>query len=120
MTACGRPLLLPLPACHQGVYARLRRAMERVGVRGPFHRLRLAERPPPPPPPLPPPPTGGGGGGGGPIPAEGGGGAVATPPRPLPTLPRKRGRVRVGATSPRKRGEVKPCFRRSPPYNGVE
>jgi hypothetical protein len=26
--------LLPLPACHQGVYTRLRRAMERVGVRG--------------------------------------------------------------------------------------
>src|SRR6266849_3214800 len=34
--------LLPLPACHQGVYARLRRAMERVGVRGPFRKLRLA------------------------------------------------------------------------------
>src|SRR5580700_1055604 len=68
--------LLPLPACHQGVYARLRRAMERVGVRGPFHRLRLAERPPHPPPPYPPPLAGEG---------------------------------RVGATSPRKRGEVSRC-----------
>ena len=35
--------LLPLPACHQGVYARLRRAMERVGVRGPLHKDGLAE-----------------------------------------------------------------------------
>src|SRR5258708_23342226 len=34
--------LLPLPACHKGVYARLRRAMERVGVRGRLHKLRLA------------------------------------------------------------------------------
>jgi hypothetical protein len=32
--------VLPLPACHQGVYARLRRAMERVGGR--FHKLKLA------------------------------------------------------------------------------
>src|SRR5215472_8947341 len=36
--------LLPLPACHQGVYARLRRAMERVGVRGRIPKLRLAKR----------------------------------------------------------------------------
>src|SRR5215471_3880949 len=43
---------LPLPACHQGVYARLRPAMERVGVRGPFHKLGLVERPPHPPPTL--------------------------------------------------------------------
>src|SRR5260221_14228794 len=55
--------LLPLPACG-----------ERVGVRGPFPRLRLAERPPHPPPPFPPPLAGEG---------------------------------RVGATSPRKRGEGK-------------
>ena len=33
---------LPRPACHQGVYARLRRAMERVGVRGRFRKLKLA------------------------------------------------------------------------------
>src|ERR1700721_2883187 len=37
---------LPRPACHQGVYARLRRAMERVGVRGPFRVSELAETPP--------------------------------------------------------------------------
>src|SRR5262249_6956102 len=43
--ACAAAPLLPLPACHQGVYARLRRAMERVGVRGRFHTLRLAETP---------------------------------------------------------------------------
>ena len=49
--ASGAALLPPLPACHQGVHARLRRAMERVGVRGRFHKLRLAERPPPYPPP---------------------------------------------------------------------
>src|SRR5258708_4040462 len=36
--------LLPLPACHQGVHARLRRAMERVGVRGLLHKGGLAER----------------------------------------------------------------------------
>jgi len=36
-------VLLPLPACHKGVYARLRRAMERVGVRGPLHEDGLAE-----------------------------------------------------------------------------
>src|SRR5258708_7262963 len=53
---------------------RLRRAMERVGARGPFPKLRLAERPPHPPPPFPPPHAGEG---------------------------------RVGATSPRLRGEVK-------------
>src|SRR5215471_18559466 len=35
--AFGTALLLPLPACG-----------ERVGVRGPFHRLRLAEKPPHP------------------------------------------------------------------------
>src|ERR1700720_4158685 len=34
---CG----LLLPACHQGVYARLRRAMEKVGMRG---RTRVSER----------------------------------------------------------------------------
>src|ERR1700680_2001989 len=42
---------LLLPACHQGVYARLRRAMEKVGMRGPFHEseaLRIVERPPHP------------------------------------------------------------------------
>ena len=44
----GTAPLLPLPACHQGVHARLRRAMERVGVRGRLHRLRLAEAPPHP------------------------------------------------------------------------
>src|SRR5258708_14017203 len=37
-----RVFLLPLPACLKGVYARLRRAMERVGVRGPFRKLRFA------------------------------------------------------------------------------
>src|ERR1700730_4178915 len=42
--------LLLLPACHQGVYARLRRAMEKVGMRGSLHKLRLAESPHPPPP----------------------------------------------------------------------
>src|SRR5882757_3764444 len=54
--------LLPLPACHQGVYARRSlslgppkagpdgRAMERVGVRGRFHTLRLAATPPHPSP----------------------------------------------------------------------
>src|SRR5260370_23706184 len=36
-------VLLPLPACHKGVYARLRRAMERVWGRGPLHKDRLAE-----------------------------------------------------------------------------
>jgi hypothetical protein len=40
---------LLLPARHQGVYARLRRAMEKVGMRGPLRELRLAERPPHPP-----------------------------------------------------------------------
>src|SRR5579864_3644390 len=38
--------LLPLPACHQGVHARLRRAMERVGVRG-SHRLSAEAAPHP-------------------------------------------------------------------------
>jgi TctA family transporter len=33
---------LPLPACDQGVYARLRGALERDGVKGPFRRLKLA------------------------------------------------------------------------------
>src|SRR6266404_3553592 len=57
--------LLPLPACHKGVYARrslssgrpkagpVGRAMERAGVRGRAARLRLAESPPHPGP-LPP------------------------------------------------------------------
>src|SRR5262249_11040416 len=36
------PAVLPLPACHKGVYARLRRAMERDGVRGPFRVGKLA------------------------------------------------------------------------------
>lgn len=40
---CKHAGSLVLPACHQGVYARLRRAMERVWV--PLHKLRLAERP---------------------------------------------------------------------------
>src|SRR6266852_4395617 len=59
----GAALLLPLPACHQGVYARRSlplgppkagpdgRAMERVGVRGPFHKRsgnRHGETPPRP------------------------------------------------------------------------
>src|SRR5262245_11506974 len=61
--------LLPLPACHQGVYARLRRAMERVGVRGPLNRLRLAEAPP--------------------HPAR----------KSAPTSPRKRGEVKAAATA---------------------
>src|SRR5229473_4550774 len=48
---------LPLPACHQGVYARLRRAMERsefarssrkIPGEGPLHELRLADTPPHP------------------------------------------------------------------------
>src|SRR5258708_18349744 len=52
------PLLL-LPACHQGVYARLLRAMEKVGMRGRFRESELVGRAPPPPPP-PPPPRGGG------------------------------------------------------------
>src|SRR5258708_2578932 len=68
-----RVFLLPLPACHKGVYARrslssgrpkagpVGRAMERVGVRGPLHKgglvesvrclfakLRLVETPPHP------------------------------------------------------------------------
>jgi hypothetical protein len=43
-------LVLLLPACHQGVHARLRRAMEKVGMRGRFHKLRLAEAPPHPDP----------------------------------------------------------------------
>src|SRR5215831_2882346 len=47
----GEALPLPLPACRQGVYARLRRASQRIGVRGYFHRLRLAETPPHPSPP---------------------------------------------------------------------
>src|SRR5579863_4834978 len=34
---------LLLPACHQGVYARLRRAMEKVGMRGPSASLSVAE-----------------------------------------------------------------------------
>src|SRR5580704_9291472 len=41
----ARRLLLPLPACHQGVHARLRRAMERVGVRGLFRESELVEGP---------------------------------------------------------------------------
>src|SRR5262249_2418225 len=40
--------LHPLPACHQGVYARLRRAMERAGVRGPLRASELVERAPHP------------------------------------------------------------------------
>jgi hypothetical protein len=39
---CG----LLLPACHQGVYARLRRAMEKVGMRGRFRESELVETPP--------------------------------------------------------------------------
>src|ERR1700681_2402904 len=42
----GGPLL---PARHQGVYARLRRAMEKVGMRGPLHEsepLKIVDRPP--------------------------------------------------------------------------
>src|SRR5262249_24784256 len=58
--ACGTAPLRPLPACHQGVYAHLRRAMERVAVRGRFHRLRLAETPPHPAASLPSPARGGG------------------------------------------------------------
>jgi hypothetical protein len=38
---CG----LLLPACHQGVYARLRRAMEKVGMRGRFRESDLWKRP---------------------------------------------------------------------------
>src|SRR5260370_1172172 len=70
--------LLPLPDCHQGVYARRSlslgppkagpdgRAMERVGVRGPLRKLKFATQslckgPPHPPtpttPPTPTPPT---------------------------------------------------------------
>src|SRR6266446_8714470 len=41
--SCGVSSLLPLPACLKGVYARLRRAMERVGVRVRFHKGGLAE-----------------------------------------------------------------------------
>jgi len=63
--------LLPLPACHQGVYARLRRAIERVGVRGPFRESEPVERPPHPPPPFPPPLAGEGQGGGDPSPQAG-------------------------------------------------
>jgi hypothetical protein len=37
---------LLLPACHQGVYARLRRAMEKVGMRGRFRESELVEAPP--------------------------------------------------------------------------
>src|SRR5258706_16311005 len=77
----GDRTALPLPACHKGVYARLRRAMERsefarssrkFRVRGPLRESELSWRgtspstslplwrgPPPPPPP---PPPGGGGG----------------------------------------------------------
>src|SRR5215471_6328840 len=36
----------PSPRCHQGVYARLRAAMERVGVRGRFHKAQNAGRTP--------------------------------------------------------------------------
>src|ERR1700731_2103913 len=39
---CG----LLLPACHQGVYARLRRAMEKVGMRGRSRESELVETPP--------------------------------------------------------------------------
>src|ERR1700730_13412299 len=39
----GRLLRL---ACHQGVYARLRRAMETVGLRGPRPESELVETPP--------------------------------------------------------------------------
>ncbi len=42
MVARGAARLLPLPACLKGVYARLRRAMERVGVRGPLRKLKFA------------------------------------------------------------------------------
>src|SRR5712672_1866688 len=66
--------LLPLPACHQGVYARLRRAMERVGVRGPLPKLRLAKLR-----------------------------LVERPPHPAresaPTSPRKRGEVKTGTSN---------------------
>src|SRR5882672_4412814 len=56
------PHLLPLPACHKGVYARrslssgrpkagpVGRAMEKAGVRGRAAGLRLAESPPHPDP----------------------------------------------------------------------
>src|SRR5258706_11499303 len=85
--------LLPLPACHKGVYARrslssgrpkagpVGRAMERAGVRGRAARLRLAESPPPPPP-LP--PLGGGGkkGGNAPFPFS-----PCGPPMRLPLPP---------------------------------
>src|SRR5260370_28112110 len=37
---------LLLPACHQGVYARLRRAMEKVGMRGRCRESELVEAPP--------------------------------------------------------------------------
>jgi hypothetical protein len=39
-------LSLLLPACHQGVYARLRRAMEKVGMRGRFRESERVETPP--------------------------------------------------------------------------
>src|ERR1700693_2633685 len=39
---CGLLLL----ACHEGVYARLRRAMEKVGMRGPLRESELVETPP--------------------------------------------------------------------------
>ena len=86
--AFGAPPQLPLPACHQGVYARLRRAMERVGVRGPLQTLGLWR---------------------GPL------------TRPHPNPPRQAGEGREGATSPRKRGEVKAaakCDCPAPPGEG--
>jgi len=39
-------LSLLLPARHQGVYARLRRAMEKVGMRGRSRESELVETPP--------------------------------------------------------------------------
>src|ERR1700686_3099806 len=79
---------LPRPACG-----------ERVGGRGGFRRLRIAEagRPPPaaqtpPPPPPPPPRPGGGGGGGGGGPVSAGSELLKRPltRRCAPTSPRER------------------------------
>src|SRR5262245_52875915 len=61
--ASGTAPPLPLPACHKGVYARLRRAMDRVGVRGRGHRSKTRGHAPSPAPTHPSPACGGGLGG---------------------------------------------------------
>src|ERR1700722_9501965 len=86
---CPRAFCSLARSCHQGVYARLRRAMERVGVRGASLSCGGDANSSPPP-------CGEGVGGGG---RERRHGIATTSRPPPPSLPHKGGGSRSGAAT---------------------